>query len=482
MSLTKSVASQIAKLELPINEYAMGRTYLIGKGTSRLAIQFNHISFDKPPREYTKAKPINVSKKLWSKRYELFSLFDKGIEITTDGWTQGVPEIFGEHMGSRFNCCKVIDAYCGAGSLTVQLAKNNQVAALDARNDNIASAQHNVGVYEVSERVRFYQGEIMEFSSKLTADAVFLTPPWTFSEYFDLIQLGCPLEELLESACKAAPSAVLYLPVNYDPIELCSAVHSHSNFDQIVEFEVFYYKSKPVALVCYLGACVKLPRADLISIFASKLGCRADSKLTQVIEMFPVRKLVDSLTRTEYEVTGRGQQNVEVFIKNFHKVPIRCEFPVRLVPGRNLQETELVKLALRNCKLGNFIEELESHELKIIIDGVELTGVHVIVRYLYQRFKSNPPNPYKAYLTDSVCDLVRDMITDLEACASVNEYMASEGLSRLQLLDSRIQRGYGEDLKTLGDLYVEFLIRFYLEGRQLPSSLSQYYNTSIFSF
>jgi 2-polyprenyl-3-methyl-5-hydroxy-6-metoxy-1,4-benzoquinol methylase len=487
MSVTQSIASQIAKLELPINEYAMGRTYLIGKGSSRLAVQFNHISFDRPPRAFSKAsKPINVPSKAWAKRYELFSLFDQGIEITKDSWDIGIPEVFAEHMGSRFTHCKIIDAYCGSGSLTVQLARSNQVAALDTSTDRIASARHNVGVYQVAHSVRFYQGELIEFSNKLTADAVFLTPPWTFSEYFDLIQLSSPLEELLEAASKAAPSAVLYLPVNYDPVALCEAVHSHSDFDQVVEFEVFFYKNKPVALVCYLGACVRLSHSDLSSIVASKLGCRADLRLTELVEGSSVRKLIDSLTRTEHELTGRGQQNVEVLIKNHSKFHApKADDLVRLWARTDCLDSELIRLALRNCRLGNFIEEPASRtqELKVLITGQELIGAHSIVRFLYQRAKMYPVNLYKAYLADSVIDLVRDITAEVKASPSVAEYLNSGGRQRLELLDSRMGKGYGEVHKTLGDLYVECLVRFCLKNvPALPANLSRYYSSSIFSF
>jgi trimethylguanosine synthase len=486
MSVTHSIASQIAKLELPINEYAMGRTYLLGKGSSRLAVQFNHISFDRPPRPLSKAnKPLNVASKAWAKRYELFSRFDQGIEITKDSWEISIPEVFAEHMCNRFTHCKIIDAYCGSGSLTVQLAQRNQVAALDTSSDNIASARHNVGVYQVADSVRFYQGELMEFSSKLTADAVFLAPPWTFSEYFDLIQLSSPLEELIEAASKAAPSAVLYLPVNYDPADLCEAVHSYSDFDQVVEFEVFFYKNKPVALVCYLGACVRLSHSDLSSIVASKLGCRADLGLAELVEASSVRKLIDSLTRTEHELTGRGQQNVELLIRNYAKFHApKDDDTVRLWARTDCLDSELIRLALRNCRLGNFIEEPanKTQGLKVLIAGQELIGAHSIVRFLYQRAKMYPVNLYRAYLTDSICDFVRDIFAEVKASPSVAEYLNSGGRQRLEVLDSRMGKGYGEAHKTLGDLYVECLVRFCLEDAPfLPANLSRYYSSSIFS-
>lgn len=484
MSTSKSVVSQIAKLELPFTEFAMGRTYLIGKGTSRMAIQFNHISFDNPPRDFTKgARPPNVSAKLWGKRYELFSLFDEGVEVSNEALHQGIPEIYAEFISRRFRCCKVIDAYCGAGSLTVQLAKHNQVAALDTCSDNIAATHHNAGVYQVSDRVRFYRGDIFMYSNKLTADVVFLAPHWTFSECFEIIQLGSPIEELLEAASKAAPSVVLYLPVNYDPVELCSAVHSYTKFDQIAEFEIFYNQRKPVALVCYLGDCAKLPRGDLRSIFASKLGCRPDSSLTKLVETGTIRRLVDTITRTEFEVSSRGQHNIEMFLKNYSKATLKWEIPVLLFPVKGSLDTELVRLGLRNCKLGHFSEDTTSNltELMLRIDGSDMIGAHAIVRFLYTRAQMHPTNPYRAYLVDSVIDLVRDIITAIKASPSVEDFLNKAGKLQLSLLESRLGKGYGEERRSLGDLYVEFLIRFYLQQKSLPRDLTRYLSSSLFS-
>jgi trimethylguanosine synthase len=90
--------------------------------------------------------PKDLTSKLWARRYELFSQYDKGIEIPTDLWSNLIPEVFAEHMSSRFAHCKVIETYCGAGSLTVQLAKHNHVTAIDSRNVGLVSARHNAEV------------------------------------------------------------------------------------------------------------------------------------------------------------------------------------------------------------------------------------------------------------------------------------------------------------------------------------------------
>jgi hypothetical protein len=144
------------------------------------------------------------------------------------------------------------------------------------------------------------------------------------------------------AASQVATSAVLYLPVDYDPIDLCDAVRAYSDFDQVAEFEVLFYRDKPIALVCYLGACVKFSRKDLSSIVASKLGCRADAKLTQLTELGSVRSIIDSLTITEPELTDRSQLNLEAFLINFSNVPRSSTSKSRLQVNECSSETSLV--------------------------------------------------------------------------------------------------------------------------------------------
>ncbi|XP_045060870.2 trimethylguanosine synthase isoform X1 [Desmodus rotundus] len=64
--------------------------------------------------------------KYWAQRYRLFSRFDDGIKLDTEGWFSVTPEKIAEHIANRvsqsFKCDIVVDAFCGVGGNTIQFA------------------------------------------------------------------------------------------------------------------------------------------------------------------------------------------------------------------------------------------------------------------------------------------------------------------------------------------------------------------------
>ena len=55
-----------------------------------------------------------------SYKKEIFSLFEKG--ITADEWTEITPEEVAKHIAKRLACDVVVDALCGFGGNTIQVA------------------------------------------------------------------------------------------------------------------------------------------------------------------------------------------------------------------------------------------------------------------------------------------------------------------------------------------------------------------------
>lgn len=62
-------------------------------------------------------------KKLWNKRYFLFSKFDRGIKVDDESWYSITPEPMAKHIANRVHekCANsdgranVLDAFCGVG-------------------------------------------------------------------------------------------------------------------------------------------------------------------------------------------------------------------------------------------------------------------------------------------------------------------------------------------------------------------------------
>lgn len=57
------------------------------------------------------------------------------------------------------------------------------VIAIDIDKDKLDCARHNAEVYGVANRIEFIHGDFLEVASQLTADVVFLSPPWGGPEY-----------------------------------------------------------------------------------------------------------------------------------------------------------------------------------------------------------------------------------------------------------------------------------------------------------
>ncbi|KAK6632608.1 hypothetical protein RUM43_013376 [Polyplax serrata] len=60
--------------------------------------------------------------KFWHRRYELFSKFDRGIQLDSESWFSVTPENVAKHHAERCRCDVIVDAFCGAGGNAIQFA------------------------------------------------------------------------------------------------------------------------------------------------------------------------------------------------------------------------------------------------------------------------------------------------------------------------------------------------------------------------
>ena len=55
--------------------------------------------------------------------------------------------------------------------------------AIDLDPVKVAYARHNAEVYGVADRIEFIVGDFMQIVPKLSAEVIFLSPPWGGPEY-----------------------------------------------------------------------------------------------------------------------------------------------------------------------------------------------------------------------------------------------------------------------------------------------------------
>ena len=117
--------------------------------------------------------------KYWFQRFSLFSKFDLGVHIDYEGWYSVTPETIAVHIAERMSCKTIIDAFCGVGGNAIQFASTcEKVIAIDIDPVRLACAKHNARIYGVYDKIEFVLGDYMKLAPKLSADAVFLSPPW----------------------------------------------------------------------------------------------------------------------------------------------------------------------------------------------------------------------------------------------------------------------------------------------------------------
>jgi predicted methyltransferase len=131
--------------------------------------------------------------KYWHQRYSLFEKFDQGIKIDEQGWYSVTPWKIANHHAARFSHCSVVvDAFCGVGGNTIEFAKVvDFVIAVDIDKERLEIAKWNAFIYGVHEKIKFIHGDFMEMGETLTADGIFLSPPWggtnyLTNEFFDI--------------------------------------------------------------------------------------------------------------------------------------------------------------------------------------------------------------------------------------------------------------------------------------------------------
>ena len=211
---------------------------------------------DIPPSE-------KMLKKYHRQRYDLFHLFDSGIQIDSEGWFSVTPELIALHTAqsvfSRNGMGLVWDAFAGVGGNSIQFAMAGMhVLATDLDPNRLRMAKHNATIYKVDQYIDFVIADVCQpfFRKNTTFDCVFLSPPWGGPNYlklssptFDpLSMLPIDLKSVSELALRSSDDVIFYLPRNTEVTKLAQLLSS--SLQLIVERHYLDERFKVVIIHC----------------------------------------------------------------------------------------------------------------------------------------------------------------------------------------------------------------------------------------
>lgn len=156
------------------------------------------------------------------RRRELFSRWEQGIRLDDEGLYSATPEALANAI-ARGAHGVAIDATCGAGSISIALARRrevNRVIAIDRDADRLEMARHNAAIYGVADRIEFLHADALERVPHLRGDVLVIDPPWGGRGY-DRDRMGLEDLPMLAPllACFAGP-ITLKLPRSFAVSEL----------------------------------------------------------------------------------------------------------------------------------------------------------------------------------------------------------------------------------------------------------------------
>lgn len=190
--------------------------------------------------------PEKVHDKYWAQRRRLFSRFDMGIQMDSEGWYSVTPEVIADHVAQRVastgsdnnnntNPKIILDAFCGMGGNGIAFGKIpsiSLVVCVDIDRTKLRMAAYNATLYDIPpEKIVFVEGSSLfilehcyrdgvleDFTGKpmpemvptercggfliggigllpKRIDAVFMDPPWGGVDYNNLGKSGYDLEK-----------------------------------------------------------------------------------------------------------------------------------------------------------------------------------------------------------------------------------------------------------------------------------------------
>ena len=102
-----------------------------------------------------------------------------GVRLDKEGQVSLTPELLALELGERADGCTVVDACCGVGGNAIGFARAGcEVSALDIDQSRLDMAVLNAAAYGVADRIQWRCRDTTKALSKLSADLLFIDPPW----------------------------------------------------------------------------------------------------------------------------------------------------------------------------------------------------------------------------------------------------------------------------------------------------------------
>lgn len=102
-----------------------------------------------------------------------------GARASGEGRYSLTPEALALNLAGEVAGQRVVDACCGSGGNALAFARAGcEVVAIDVDGARLAEAAHNAALYGVAHRIRFVQGDAPALLPSLSADLLFVDPPW----------------------------------------------------------------------------------------------------------------------------------------------------------------------------------------------------------------------------------------------------------------------------------------------------------------
>mmetsp|Transcript_7684 Transcript_7684/g.13849 ORF Transcript_7684/g.13849 Transcript_7684/m.13849 type:complete len:634 (-) Transcript_7684:75-1976(-) len=161
-----------------------------------------------------------VHDKYWAQRRRLFSRFDKGVMLDSEGWYSVTPEVIADHVAARVGALAasdlfrersldqkpattaslppppgfapmpserkgivMLDAFCGCGGNAIAFGKLRSelvslVVCVDVDRDKLKMAAHNASLYDIpTDKILFIEGSTFHVMGKCYRDGKNIVPP-----------------------------------------------------------------------------------------------------------------------------------------------------------------------------------------------------------------------------------------------------------------------------------------------------------------
>jgi len=143
-----------------------------------------------------------------------------GARLDEEGRFSLTPEALALALGRPLAGRAVVDATCGAGGNTIGFARAGaHVTAIERDAARLALARANAALYGVADRVRFVHGDARALVPTLSADVLFVDPPWGVDWGRERVALAALplLAELLPLGRGRYPAIWAKVPPSFDP-------------------------------------------------------------------------------------------------------------------------------------------------------------------------------------------------------------------------------------------------------------------------